>query len=73
MSKPLSNSLAAMVFGGWMAGLFIDRVGRQPVIGAAFIISIGGVFLQVFSKNIGQFLGGKVLTGIVCIAPSCTI
>ncbi|CAI6093058.1 hypothetical protein V2G26_017997 [Clonostachys chloroleuca] len=59
-----AGTLFAMVFGGWVAGLFIDRVGRQPVIGAAFIISIGGVFLQVFSKNIGQFLGGKVLTGI---------
>ncbi|VUC27034.1 unnamed protein product [Clonostachys rosea] len=59
-----AGTLFAMVFGGWMAGLFIDRVGRQPVIGVAFIISIGGVFLQVFSKDIGQFLGGKVLTGI---------
>lgn len=30
-------------------------------------MSIGGVFLQVFSKDLAQFFGGKILTGIVCL------
>lgn len=55
-----------MVTGALLGGLGINRWGRQPVLLVAFIISIAGVFLQFFSSNVQEFLGGKLLTGLVC-------
>lgn len=57
--------LFGMIFGGWVSGLAINKFGRQVVILVAYVILIGGVFGQVFSKNLPQFFGGKILTGIV--------
>lgn len=58
-------TLFGLVFGGFIAGVTIDRFGRQPVLMAGYCMTIGGVFLQVFSKSLAQFFGGKLLTGIV--------
>ncbi|CAK7226912.1 hypothetical protein SCUCBS95973_006360 [Sporothrix curviconia] len=57
-------TLFGLVFGGLIAGLTIDRFGRQPVLLFGYCMTIGGVFLQVFSKSLAQFFGGKLLTGI---------
>ncbi|KAH7324979.1 general substrate transporter [Stachybotrys elegans] len=60
----LAASLGGMVLGGWAAGLSIDRVGRRPVLLAAYLISIGGIFGQFFAETPAEFLAGKLLTGI---------
>lgn len=49
-----------MVTGAMLGGLGINRWGRQPILLVAFIVSIAGVFLQFFSSNVQQFLGGKI-------------
>lgn len=58
-------TLFGLVFGGFIAGITIDRFGRQPVLLFGYCMTIGGVFLQVFSKSLAGFFGGKLLTGIV--------
>lgn len=58
-------TLFGLIFGGWAAGLLINRIGRQYTIGIGYIVTIGGVFAQVFSRNLAIFFVGKLLTGIV--------
>lgn len=60
-------TLFGMIFGGWISGLAINKFGRQVVILAAYIILTGGVFGQVFSRNLPGFFVGKLLTGIVSL------
>lgn len=59
-----------MTLGAFVAGFAINRYGRQPVVLAAFVLSIAGTFLQFFSKNLAEFVGGKILTGLVCVFSS---
>lgn len=61
----LAATLFGLVFGGWVAGFVINRWGRRVGIATGLLLSIGGTFLQVFSRNNAEFFGGKVLTGIV--------
>jgi MFS family permease len=58
-------TLFGIVGGGLLAGLAINRFGRQTKIAGAYAMSIGGTFLQVFASTPAEFFGGKVLTGIV--------
>ncbi|EQB55591.1 Solute carrier family 2 facilitated glucose transporter member 5 [Colletotrichum gloeosporioides] len=57
-------TIFAMTLGAFVAGFAINRYGRQPVVLAAFVLSIAGTFLQFFSKNLAEFVGGKILTGL---------
>ncbi|CAK7206834.1 hypothetical protein SEUCBS139899_009640 [Sporothrix eucalyptigena] len=57
-------SFVGLVFGGATAGLLVKRYGRRVVISSAYILTVGGVFLQFFGNTPPQFLGGKLLTGI---------
>lgn len=54
-----------MTLGAFVSGLVINRWGRQPVILVASVLSIAGAFLQFFCTNLTQFIGGKILTGLV--------
>lgn len=58
-------TLFGIIFGGWLSGLAINKFGRQVVILGAYIILVGGVFGQVFSRNLAEFFVGKIFTGIV--------
>lgn len=58
-------TLFGIIFGGWLSGLAIGRFGRQSVILAAYLVLIGGVFGQVFSRNLPEFFVGKIFTGLV--------
>ena len=53
-----------IVFGGLATGFGVNKLGRQPCILIAYIINIGGIFLQFFAKTPAQFFGGKILTGL---------
>lgn len=53
-----------MIIGAFAAGVAVNKWGRQPALAASFIISIAGVFAQVFATTPAHFLGGKVLTGL---------
>ncbi|KAM0325776.1 hypothetical protein ACHAQA_007078 [Verticillium albo-atrum] len=68
-------TLFGLVFGGFVAGFLVNKWGRQPTVAAAYIVSIGGVFLQVFASTPGHFFGGKILTGVplgcfITVAPT---
>lgn len=52
------------MFGGLISGFAVNRFGRQPCIFIAYLVSIAGVFVQVFAKTPAEFFGGKVLTGV---------
>lgn len=52
------------MFGGLVTGFAVNRWGRQPCIAAGYLISIAGVFVQVFASTPAQFFGGKILTGV---------
>lgn len=54
-----------MTLGAFVSGLVTNRWGRQSVILAASLLSIAGAFLQFFCKDLTQFIGGKILTGLV--------
>lgn len=56
--------LVGIVFGGLAAGIATNKYGRQLVIGAGFLIYVGGVFAQVFARNNAHFFVGKLLTGL---------
>jgi MFS family permease len=60
----VSNSPRGLVFGGLVAGLAVNRWGRSPVIAAGYLVSIAGVFVQVFASTPAEFFGGKILTGV---------
>ncbi|KAH8666500.1 general substrate transporter [Xylariales sp. PMI_506] len=57
-------TLFGLVFGGIVTGFAANIWGRQICIGVGYLVSIAGVFLQVFAKTDAQFFGGKVLTGV---------
>ncbi|KAF6806627.1 maltose permease [Colletotrichum sojae] len=57
-------TIFSLTFGAFVSGLAINRYGRQPVILAAFLLSIAGAFLQFFSRDLTEFVGGKILTGL---------
>lgn len=60
----LAATLFGLVFGGLVAGLAVNRWGRSPVIAAGYLVSIAGVFVQVFASTPAEFFGGKILTGV---------
>lgn len=60
-------TLFGIVGGGLLAGLAINRFGRQATFAGAYIMSISGTFLQVFATTPAEFFGGKVLTGVVSV------
>jgi hypothetical protein len=49
-------TLFGLVFGGFIAGITIDRFGRRSVLLFGYCMTIGGV--------LAQFFGGKLLTGM---------
>ncbi|KAH8900772.1 general substrate transporter [Thozetella sp. PMI_491] len=56
--------LFGIVLGGIITGICVDRFGRPATVFGAYLINVGGVFLQYFCTTPAQFFGGKLLTGI---------
>lgn len=52
------------MLGGLFVGPFVGRFGRKYTMAGAYIINIGGTFLQYFCTTPAQYFGGKLLTGI---------
>ncbi|EHK99053.1 putative General alpha-glucoside permease [Glarea lozoyensis 74030] len=57
-------TLGGLVIGGWVTGLVVNRWGRQVCVLGGYMLTIGGVFLQYFSRNTADYFGAKLLTGI---------
>ncbi|KAL3470263.1 general substrate transporter [Aspergillus californicus] len=59
-----SVPLVGSIVGGIAASPLNNSFGRKwPLVGA-YIFSIGGGFLQLFARNIGEFVGGRFLNAI---------
>ncbi|OJJ04854.1 hypothetical protein ASPVEDRAFT_44398 [Aspergillus versicolor CBS 583.65] len=59
-----SVPLVGSIFGGILASPLNNHLGRKwPLIGA-YILSIGGGFLQLFARNIAEFVIGRFLNAI---------
>lgn len=58
-------SLVGLIVGGFLTGIFSRLVGNPACIGAAYMLTIGGVFAQWYSPgDMPLFFAGKLLTGI---------
>lgn len=57
--------ILGVIGGAMLGGLGINRWGRQPVLLAALVLSLAGIFLRFFSTNIVHFFGSNLLTGLV--------
>ncbi|KAH7013116.1 general substrate transporter [Ilyonectria destructans] len=60
----MGATIFGLVFGAFVTGLTVNKWGRQPSIAVAYILSVGGIFLQVFAETPVQFFGSKILTGL---------
>ncbi|OJJ55914.1 hypothetical protein ASPSYDRAFT_157598 [Aspergillus sydowii CBS 593.65] len=59
-----SVPLVGSIFGGIVASPLNNHFGRKwPLIGA-YILSIGGGFLQLFARNVAEFVIGRFLNAI---------
>ncbi|KAL3483540.1 general substrate transporter [Aspergillus germanicus] len=57
-------TFGGLIIGGLSTGFLVQRFGRRNIIFAAYIINIGGVFLQYFCTTPAAFLGSKLLVGV---------
>lgn len=56
--------MIGLILGGLLVGFVVGRFGRKYTMAGAYVINIGGIFLQFFCTTPAQFFGSKVLTGL---------
>lgn len=56
--------LVGAVVGGLLASPLNFNFGRKWPLVAAYVLSIGGGLLQVFSPNLGAFVGGRSINAV---------
>lgn len=52
------------MLGGLLASPMNFRLGRKWPLIIAYFISVGGGLLQVFSPNLGAFVGGRSINAV---------
>lgn len=60
----ISVPLVGAVVGGLLASPLNFYLGRKWPVVAAYLVSVGGGLLQVFSPNMGAFVGGRSINGV---------
>ncbi|KAK9236979.1 general substrate transporter [Lipomyces kononenkoae] len=56
--------LIGTIIGAWAASTIQFKFGRKWAITGCYIVSIGGVLLQLFAKNLGMFVAGRAWNGV---------
>ncbi|KAK9371606.1 general substrate transporter [Lipomyces chichibuensis] len=59
-----SVPLVGTIFGAWSASPIQLKFGRKWSIAGCYFVSVGGVFLQLFAKNLGMFVAGRFWNGL---------
>ncbi|KAK9328501.1 general substrate transporter [Lipomyces starkeyi] len=59
-----SVPLVGTIIGAWAASPIQLKFGRKWSVTGCYIVSIGGVFLQLFAKNLGMFVAGRAWNGV---------
>jgi MFS family permease len=57
-------SMFGIIVGGLLSGPAISRLGRRPVIFAAYLLTIGGTAAQVVAVKPAHFLAGKLVAAL---------
>ncbi|KAK9350558.1 general substrate transporter [Lipomyces doorenjongii] len=59
-----SVPLVGTILGAWSASPIQSKFGRKWSVIGCYVVSIGGVFLQLFAKDLGMFVAGRCWNGI---------
>ncbi|KAK9364665.1 general substrate transporter [Lipomyces kononenkoae] len=59
-----SLPLVGTIFGAWSASPIQRKFGRKWSVIGCYTVSIGGVFLQLFAKNLAMFVIGRTWNGV---------
>ncbi|KAK9364970.1 general substrate transporter [Lipomyces kononenkoae] len=59
-----SVPLIGTIIGAWSASTIQFRFGRKWSITGCYVVSLGGVLLQLFAKNLGMFVAGRAWNGV---------
>ena len=70
-NNPQSNTLGLIssslflpaIVTPYMAQFISDRFGRKITLGVGSALLIAGAFVNAFAKDLGTFIGGRVLVG----------
>ena len=64
------SSAGGGLIGGIITGYVSEKLGKRMTMGIACIISVGSVFMQVFAKQAGILLAGKVCSPLHFCQPT---